>query len=208
MDLVVPVKSLRLAKSRLRGAAGRSDAAHAELVLAMVTDTVLAAGATPGVRDVLVVSGDARVNSALRAKGITVSGEGPVPELNAAYRHGEAVLGRSSDRVIAALQADLPALRPAELGAALAEAAGGRAFCPDRQGTGTTLLVAAAGHALDPRFGPGSARAHLESGARLLDLDTPSLRCDVDTAEDLSYAAGLGLGPHTRELLNTPSYAG
>lgn len=205
----MPVKSLRDAKTRLRGVTGRSSAAHSELVLAMVTDTVLAARTAPGVGDVLVVSADPEVKVALRVRGIAVTGEGPVPELNAAYRHGESVLrGRGSGRRVAALQADLPALRAAELGEALRAAGNRRAFCPDHQGSGSTLLIAGTGGALDPRFGPGSAQAHQDSGAHRLELATPSLRCDVDTAEDLSRAASLGLGPHTRALLDAPSYAG
>lgn len=210
VDLVVPVKSLRHAKSRLRGVTGRSDAAHTELVLAMVTDTVLAARAAPGVRGVLVVSADPEVSAALRGRGIEVTGEGPVPELNAAYRHGESRVRarRGRGRRVAALQADLPALRPAELGVALHAAGADRAFCPDRQGSGTTLLIAATGEALDPLFGPGSAGAHRDSGARRLELDTPSLRCDVDTAEDLACAVDLGLGPHTSALLDTASRTG
>jgi 2-phospho-L-lactate guanylyltransferase len=100
------------------------------------------------------------------------------------------------------LTADLPALRPAELEAALRVAASvpGRAFVPDAPGTGTTLLAAPPGVSLDPRFGPESAARHLASRARRLEGDWPSLRRDVDTAADLAEAERLGLGPHTAAL--------
>ena len=101
---------------------------------------------------------------------------------------------------MAALQSDLPALRSEELAAALAELDGRRAFCADRQGTGTTLLIAVAGGPLDPRFGVGSAAAHRASGAVPICGALPTLRCDVDTAEDLAVARALGLGPHTAPL--------
>ncbi|TCP52051.1 2-phospho-L-lactate guanylyltransferase [Tamaricihabitans halophyticus] len=212
VDLVVPVKSLRSAKTRLRGVAGRADGVHTELVLAMVLDTVLAARATARVGRVLVVTPDSRVNSTLRERGFAVCGEGPVSELNAAYRYGAAQLAATQPagpaRAIGALQADLPALRPADLDTALATAAEHRVYCPDRQKTGTTLLVSAVGEALDPRFGPDSAHAHHVSGARQLTAPVPTLRCDVDTAEDLAMAAELGLGPHTSALLDTLTYAG
>jgi 2-phospho-L-lactate guanylyltransferase len=114
----------------------------------------------------------------------------------------------SPERWVAALTADLPALRPADLTDALRAAevtaprAGGRCrgFVTDADGSGTTLLTAPPEVPLDPRFGRGSAARHLASSARLLDGDWPSLRRDVDTGADLAEAARLGLGPHTAVL--------
>jgi 2-phospho-L-lactate guanylyltransferase len=206
VDLVVPVKPLDRAKSRLVGAAdgGVGDpAAHAELVLALALDTVLAAGASSGVRHVLVVTSDRELTATLRAEGVEVTPDLPAAGLNAALRHGADLVGGGAG-VVGALQADLPALRPAELTEALAEAGGRRAFCPDRAGTGTTLLLAARGGRLDPHFGPGSATAHATSGALALRGAWPSLRCDVDTAGDLAAAAELGLGPRTTALVGAP----
>jgi 2-phospho-L-lactate guanylyltransferase len=198
LDLVVPVKRLDRAKSRLVGAAdgGVGDRrAHTDLVVALALDTITAAAGADGVGDVLVVTSDPLLTAVLRAEGVRCVAEGPEPGLNAAYRHGAARLGRH----VGALQADLPALRSAELAAAIGAADGRRAFCADRQGTGTTLLIAAPGEPLDPRFGVGSAAAHRTSGAVELVGDWPSLRCDVDTSADLAVAAGLGLGPRTEQ---------
>ena len=108
---------------------------------------------------------------------------------------------------VGALQADLPALRPAELDDALAAAARGvrgrrgRAFCAGRARAPAPVLLAAAGVPLDPRFGAGSAARHRASGAVPLAGAWPSLRRDVDTGDDLCAAAELGLGPHTRAVL-------
>ena len=102
------------------------------------------------------------------------------------------------------LQADLPALRTAELADALAQALSAfrvgsaqRAFCADTQGEGTTLLVASAEVELAPRFGIRSATAHERTGALRLVGDWPGLRCDVDRPEDLRRATEIGLGPAT-----------
>jgi 2-phospho-L-lactate/phosphoenolpyruvate guanylyltransferase len=199
-DLVVPVKTLPEAKSRLRGAVRPEE--HANLVLAVLVDTVTAAAEADGVRRVLVVSSDPAVASLLAAEGFECVPEGPASGLNEALRHGAALL-RQSDKAgqIGALQADLPALRPADLTAAIKTADGRRAFCADRQTTGTTLLLSAAGAPLNPRFGVGSARRHAASGAIALTGEWDSLRCDVDTAEDLSVAGDLGLGQRTSALL-------
>jgi 2-phospho-L-lactate guanylyltransferase len=194
------VKALSDAKSRLRGAVAPDD--HARLVLAVLLDTVTAAAQTDGVRRVLVVSSDPTVASTMAANGFDCVPEGPLPGLNAAYRRGAAVL-READPTgqIGALQADLPALRPDELAAAIKSANGKRAFVADRQTTGTTLLLSAPGGPLDPRFGRGSALSHALSGALALTDSWPSLRCDVDTPEDLAVARDLGLGVRTSALL-------
>jgi 2-phospho-L-lactate guanylyltransferase len=201
VDLVVPVKRLDQAKSRLRGAMS-DPAGHVALVLALLQDTVTAAGQTPGVRQVLVVCEDDRVPAALRTTGVTCVDQRGLAGLNEALDYGASLLrGRDRHAVVAAMQADLPALRPADLTTALAEAAGRRAFCADRVGTGTTLLLSAPGQPLDPRFGAGSATAHLVSGAVPIGAPVTSLRCDVDTEADLAVACALGLGRRTSALV-------
>jgi 2-phospho-L-lactate/phosphoenolpyruvate guanylyltransferase len=193
--LVVPVKGLDRGKSRLRGAAdgGVGDPErHAELALALALDTVAAALATPAVAEIVVVTDDLRVAAAL-PPSVRVVRDEPAAGLNAAYLHGAALLPRTL--AVGALQADLPALKPDELEAALARQ--GRRFVADAAGTGTTLLLTPPGIPLDPRFGPGSAAAHTASGARPVPGLLPGLRRDVDTEADLREACALGVGPRT-----------
>ncbi len=198
VDLVVPVKTLDRAKTRLTSATGGDPVSHAALALALAMDTVSAAISTPGVRRVVTITSDPAVAAEMAAMGVESLPEPAEPGLNAALIHGARTL--RSNR-IGALQADLPALRPDELRAALEAARNRRAFVPDRQGTGTTLLLAAPGGELDPRFGVGSAGHHRISGAIALYGAWPSLRCDVDTEEDLRLAQALGLGTHTANAL-------
>jgi 2-phospho-L-lactate guanylyltransferase len=193
--VLVPVKSLPEAKSRLTGASG-DPAAHARLVRAIRADTVAAARAADGVaRLMLVVDGP----------GADASGEltfvQAAPGLNAALAEAaDEAHARWPHDAVAALVGDLPALRPEELAAALAAAATHeRAFVADAAGTGTTLLTAVPGSAFLPRFGAGSARRHAGI-ATGLDA-APGLRCDVDTADDLDAAIALGVGRQTRTEL-------
>lgn len=204
VNLVVPIKPLTLAKSRLAGGIDPQGAIrHADMVLAMAMDTVAAAVAAPGVARVLVVATDPAEVVALRELGAEIIADDAATGLNAALRHGAGVL-RAADRhaVVGALQADLPALRTADLSAAVADAAGTRAFCADRHGTGTTLLLSAAGGELDPRFGAFSAGAHAASGATALADELTTLRADVDTPGDLRNVHAIGLGRHTRAVLS------
>jgi 2-phospho-L-lactate guanylyltransferase len=128
----------------------------------------------------------------------------PSAGLNQALNHGAAVAAREfPDHGVVALSADLPALRPAELTAALAACGTGRSFVIDLPGTGTTMLTASPGVPLDPRFGVGSALAHQASGAVPVDLVAiDSVRRDVDTAADLAQAVQLGVGPWTAEMMS------
>lgn len=207
MDLVLPVKRLTEAKSRLRGAT--ADGEHVRLALALAHDTVAAVLAARLVRRLLVVSSDPVVAAEFGAVGVEVVPDGPEPGLNAAYAHGAALLrARTPDTAVGALQADLPALRASELDAALAAFTGDRAFCADAGGTGTTLLLAAAGIDLDPRFGIGSAARHAASGAVALAGEWPGLRRDVDTADDLRAATALGVGEHTHAVTRWASSPG
>jgi 2-phospho-L-lactate guanylyltransferase len=195
---VIPVKRLSAAKSRLRGAVPATR--HGDLALAMVRDTATAVLAGSAVGELLVVTDDPVVAAAVTALGATVVPDRPASGLNAAMRFGaDEVAGL--DRHRAVLAGDLPALRPAQLDAALARAAGRRSFVADAAGTGTVLLAAPPGQPLDPRFGLGSATAHEHSGARPLAGDWPGLRQDVDTPADLAAVVALGAGRQTCQLL-------
>nr|WP_202544510.1 2-phospho-L-lactate guanylyltransferase [Streptomyces sp. SID5606] len=196
--MVVPVKPLARAKSRLSDTA--DDGVRPGLALAFALDTVAAALACQAVADVAVVTDDARAGRELAALGAAVVRDEPRGGLNAALAHGSAAVRAARPGTpVAALNADLPALRPAELARVLA-AAGKftRAFLPDAAGIGTTLLTAEPGTELSPAFGPDSRLRHRASGAVELSLGAvDSVRQDVDTGGDLRTALALGVGPRT-----------
>ncbi|MGW5212073.1 2-phospho-L-lactate guanylyltransferase [Streptomyces sp. NPDC004051] len=196
--LVVPLKPLAEAKSRLADTA--DDAVRPGLALAFAQDTVAAALACRAVRDVVVVTGDALAGRELAALGARIVPDEPGGGLNAALAHAAAaVRAFGGAGPVAALNADLPALRPAELARVLDRAAVfPRAFLPDAAAVGTTLLSAAPDEELRPSFGPGSRARHRVFGAVELHLDAvDSVRQDVDTGDDLRAALALGVGPRT-----------
>ncbi|WP_413759098.1 2-phospho-L-lactate guanylyltransferase [Streptomyces sp. MMBL 11-3] len=196
--LVVPLKALALAKSRLADAA--SEGLRPGLALAFAQDTVAAALACPEVGGVAVVTGDVRAGRELAALGARIVPDEPGGGLNAALRHGAGAVRMQNPRApLAALNADLPALRPPELGRVLTAAAEfPRAFLPDAAGFGSTLLAVAPGRELLPAFGTDSRARHRASGAaELLPAAVDSVRQDVDTGADLRAALALGVGPHT-----------
>jgi 2-phospho-L-lactate/phosphoenolpyruvate guanylyltransferase len=199
-SVVIPVKVLALAKSRL---AGLDDGDRRALALAMAVDTTAAAMASPVVGAVVVVSDDPVVADELAVLGATTIADSPGAGLNRAIVAGaEHARGRWPGHGIAGLMADLPALRAAELTAALrAATAFPQAFVPDAAGVGTTLYTAQPGIGFTPRFGVRSRELHAQAGAAELSLPgIASLRQDVDTLEDLRSAAALGLGRRSASL--------
>ena len=194
----MPVKRLRLAKSRL-DVAGRD-----QLALAMALDTAEAILACRLTDRLVVVTDDERAGSHLAGLGARVVADEPDAGLNPALRYGAAVAaGMGPATGTAAVSADLPALRAAELELALESAAGSAYIVvADAAGDGTTLYAGTAGRAFEPRFGPGSLRDHVAAGAVVVDLPAVSgLRRDVDTTADLAAAVSLGVGPSTRRFL-------
>ncbi len=214
-SLVVPVKRLGAAKSRL----DLPPSERAALALAMAVDTLVAVLSTPRVERLLIVSGEDSLRAALGQQQGTAERtddrvtwvDDPGRGLGGAIDAGIDALTATSATASAILLGDLPALRPAELDAALAAAcAYPRATVPDADGMGTTLLTALRPQDLRPHFGPGSRRAHEEAGHVVLDGAWPTLRRDVDTAADLGAAIRLGVGRRTAAAVDglNPGQAG
>lgn len=197
-SVVIPVKRLPEAKSRLALPADR----RAALALAFASDTVAAAAASPLVAAVFAVTGDETVSQRLSALGARILPDDAPGGLNPAIESGRLrALADNPHRRVAALTADLPGLRTADLTDALSTVPDGRAFVADAPGNGTTLLLSDADGTLAARFGANSRYAHERSGATLLSSAGRSLRRDVDTVEDLQDAIRLGVGEHTAAAL-------
>jgi len=200
VSLVVPIRGGGLGKSRL----AVSDARRTLLADAIALDTVHAARAAANVGELIVVG-----SLPEPVEGVRVVAD-PGFGLVVAIAAGLAEL--DTDAPTAVMLGDLPALHPADLDAALLAASEHSwAFVPDAEGSGTALVVAAAGLPHSLRFGPGSAQGHAEAGYVDLTAGTAgpplalaTLRCDVDTIDDLRAAAVLGLGPRTRAALAAP----
>src|SRR5438270_1482787 len=187
--VVVPVKRLEVAKSRL----SVQPELRRELALAMATDTVLACLRTAGVVEVVVVTDDELAGQAMRALGADVVPDEPDAGLNPALSHGIGIVrSRHSTAAVALLSSDLPSLTPEALRPLLDRAASFPAACvADAAGTGTTVLALGAKSASSPSFGAGSWQRHVDAGAvDLTSYADARLRRDVDTTADLADAIG------------------
>lgn len=201
VHVVLAVKHTDRAKTRLAPLLSPPQRRH--LVLAMLADTVGAVLAVPEVLSVSVTTPDPVVAALVTDLGATALPETVDAGLNPALAAAAvAVRDRHGPAHLLALQADLPALRPAELTELLTVAPPGRTVVADHAGTGTAaLLVRDTTAPLMPRFGNDSAHAHRRSGATELTGAWPGLRSDVDTPADLIRVASLGTGPETAAVL-------
>lgn len=199
--VLLPVKPPARGKSRLEVDPVR----RRVLAAAFALDTAGACLGAGRVTAVLAVTDDARFADDLRAAGCETIPDGVADDLNGSLRLAAAeACRRWPEAIPVAVCADLPALRSTDLDAALTSHAGARAgrpaFVTDREGVGTTLYAAPFDE-FDPHFGSGSRAAHLVSGAWEITGDLASLRHDVDDAEALAAAVGLGLGARTRAAM-------
>lgn len=197
-SLVVPVKAPAAGKSRLD-----PHPLRAALARAVAIDTVTAAASARSVARIVVVSDEFPLPEVTAAGSAAIEVE-PDPHadgLLGAIAAGLTRLGEAVPRAV--LLGDLPALRPEELDAALAEAARHPlALVIDADGTGTTLLTAGAGVPLRPAFGIDSAARHRAAGHVPIGLPRHSgLRRDLDTAADLQVLRGMPLGAATHAVL-------
>lgn len=198
--VIVPVKPPALAKTRLGGLGERF---RRDLAAAFAVDTVTATLATPGVGLVLAVTDDHALAAQLAGIGAAVLPDGTTEDLNESLALAAVeVARRRPDLRLAALCADLPALRPEQLARALSRApAREMGFVADAPGLGTTLVTAPDLATFRPRFGAGSRQAHLDAGATEIDsADLSTLRRDVDTPADLAEALGLGIGRRSSQV--------
>lgn len=195
--LLIPVKDGGAAKTRLGVG---EDGQRSRLMSAFARDSITAAQQCAAVT--IFVVGDAvglaDLVDDLSVEVLPDEGEG---DLNRALERAAVRVARP-DRGVAVMLADLPCLKTTDLEAAFAEV-DVRSFVADAEGTGTTLLVAPAGHALDPHFGTGSAAAHHASGATQIGTGLDSLRLDVDTTADLEAALRYGVGVHTAQVTSS-----
>ena len=181
--VLVPVKALALAKSRLV-----VDSDHRrQLALDFAAHTVSVASRVPHVKDTVVITDDDEVIRRLMAPGVSFLPE-PVgrPGLNVCLERSATAVRKRQQAPLAILVADLPWLADAELARALVCAVScDRAVVADAEGTGTTLLTAGRGLMPHPCFGRASFRRHIARGHTPLMGQWPGLRRDVDVLDHL-----------------------
>lgn|GEM_PF-1868964 len=215
MTVIIPMKPLAQAKSRLRVPADiRSPRPiPAEFATAFLADVVRATATAQSVSRVLLTSSDLAIARFAQSHDVDFLFEraeptmqdAPSSRLNAAASAAvSAAFDDDGCAYAAVLPGDLAALRSESVEGTLREATevDSSTFVRDHTGIGTTLLCIARVNHIEPRYGGASGADHLRAGA--VDITASAsldLRLDVDTWEDLATASQLGLGTHSQKLL-------
>ncbi|MBS4754556.1 2-phospho-L-lactate guanylyltransferase [Nocardioides sp. zg-ZUI104] len=191
VQVVVPVKQLDAAKSRLSSDPGL----RRRMAVALCRSTLTVAARCASPERVFVLTRDEDVVDLAQQMGVGVLLDVGT-DLNSALDAGLDVLRRTRpEATVAVLVADLPHLRPAELRRVLMTAQRSTAprHVPDRHGTGTTFVSLPPGRRLAMAFGGHSADRFARRGSVPIVAAPPGIRADLDTSDDLSDLAAAAL---------------
>ncbi|NQU37407.1 MAG: 2-phospho-L-lactate guanylyltransferase [Actinobacteria bacterium] len=202
--VIIPIKPLPIAKSRLEGT--RRNASTADLARAFAKDLVAATTHVAFVDQVIAVTSESTLAPELISLGATVLDEPNqlTGDLNAVLDYAQRqVLSQHPHCAIAIVTADLATIQARSLESFLVGAANCKTgYVADHSGSGTSVLINRTGHVVATAFGARSADAHRERGFDdLTELADARLRLDIDTPEDLESAIAIGLGAATRRLI-------
>jgi 2-phospho-L-lactate guanylyltransferase len=185
MRIVVPVKPLAQAKSRLGAVLSPGERA---LIMRGMLDRVIAAARE--IAAVSVVTADAEIAARVRGSGADVIDEREVRGLNAAARLGVGHLRHAAETSVMVLAADLPDITAGALKAMARRARPDAVvIAPSRDG-GTNGLILCPRLEFRFAYGPDSFERHRREATRLgLEVvvhDSPALRVDIDWPADLT----------------------
>jgi 2-phospho-L-lactate guanylyltransferase len=188
--VIVPVKPLRLGKSRLSGVL--SDNERAVLNRMFLEQTLDILRSNPAVAQTLVVSRDPAALAIAREFGARTVLEDGTPNLNGALNRATMLIKNYSPRGVLVLPADLPLLNQNDLDALFERICDPPCvvITPDRHELGTNALLMFPGGLIPYDFGIGSFTRHCESakkaGARLEIVRNAHIELDLDTPDDLA----------------------
>jgi 2-phospho-L-lactate guanylyltransferase len=187
---IVPVKPLRLGKSRLSGVL--SDDERAVLNRMFLEQILEVLRTTPKISQTLVISRDPAALAVARELGARTVLEDGNPNLNSALSRATMLARNYATRGVLVLPADLPLVTREDVLEFLDHIY--RSPCvvitPDRHENGTNALLMDPGGLIKYAFGPGSFNRHCElartAGASLEIVRNQHIELDLDTPEDLA----------------------
>ncbi len=205
VTVLIPVKNLALAKSRL--AEVLPPVGREALARALVRHVVARARAAGGVARVVLLSDDEAVAREAVALDVEHQPEA-APGLNASLEAAIASLRAGADAGVLVLFADLPTLTTSDVQSlvdTLRAWPDALTLAPSERG-GTSAVGLPPGVAVPLQFGAGSRtrfeRAAAELGLRVVTVDRPGLFQDLDEPDDIpAVLASPACAPHVRAVL-------
>jgi len=186
---LVPVKPIKLAKSRLAGVLSPRE--REELNRGFLRQTLAVVTRQPRIERTMVVSRDPAALAVAREYGARTLMEEGAPLLNLALTRATIVAQSYGVFGLLVVHADLPLLTAEEIDSMLCAGSRGPGvvIAPDRHEGGTNALLVSPPGLIQYAFGPGSFAEHLrraqEAGAKVIVCRLPGLSLDIDVPEDL-----------------------
>lgn len=196
---IVPVKSMKQAKSRLAGVL--SDEARVALNYGLIMRTLGAIINVPEIERILIISKDHGVLRLAKKYGaMMVWEEGrPPDDLNHALQQATSVAVDCGAEAIMILPTDLPLLSGDEIRNFIANIGCPPEIiiAPDRRREGTNALILNPCGILKYQYGEKSFQAHVsqaqEKGVRISVYVSPVFQLDLDMPEDLRLLQSSGI---------------
>jgi 2-phospho-L-lactate guanylyltransferase len=186
---IVPVKPLRLGKSRLADVL--SDDERARLNRMFLERTLSVLRSVPDIQQILVVSRDPAALAIAREYGARTVLEDGSQELNRALKRATTFAQAYSASSILIVPADIPLITADDVHQLIVT--GKKApfvtLAPDRREDGTNAMMICPPGTIDYHYGSGSFARHSEltrqAGATLNIVHSPNFELDLDLPEDL-----------------------
>ena len=189
---MLPVKEFSRSKARLSGYLSPEERTQlARTMFEDVWDVLREASARPdGLKRLLVVTAEPYVIARCQKDGVECLKEEESDTHNGSVRRGTKWATELGVNTLLSVPIDSPGMTATEV---LALARFGRehsvVLVPSVDGSGTNALVRTPPDAIEPCFGPGSCRLHIElaekKGLDWLVVRPPGLLTDIDTPEDV-----------------------
>lgn len=186
---IIPVKPLRLAKSRLSEVLTPEERQYlAEMMLRHILGVVRA---VPEVTGTLVISRDSRALALARDYGAKTIQESGAPELNTALMRATSVIKSWRSEAVLILPADLPFVASEDLTKIInmGKEDPSVVLATDRNKDGTNALFVRPPGLIEYCYGPGSYRRHAvharDAGAVVNVYESDRLLQDIDLPEDI-----------------------
>jgi 2-phospho-L-lactate guanylyltransferase len=200
--VIIPVKPLNRAKSRLSGVLSPEERYH--LAESMLRHVLSVVQTVPQVMGTLVISRDNKALSIAREYGARTVQESGTPELNRALMRATQVVARWKGAAVFVLPADLP-LIAAEDVAGMIEMSGHSAqsvvIATDQHEDGTNAMFIRPPGLIDYAYGEGSYTRHKQLaqdvGAEVHVYHSERLLLDIDVPADLQSYHALVQGVET-----------
>lgn len=198
--VIVPVKCLGQAKQRLAQVLNKAE--RASLMLAMLEDVLSVLINIPEIEGITLVSRSVRVKELGRSFNIETYEESTNGDQSSAITEAAEYVASSygATRMLT-LSADIPGFRQDDVQALLQQTEP-IVLVPDRQGTGTSAVLADLPLTLRLQFGESSLHKHMVSGfPRPVLFHNQSIARDIDTVSDIKEALHVLPDCATRQFL-------